>query len=219
MNINKLSGIYPVSPSYLDTDDEYLHKCFEVISSGISIFQFRSPYFSSRKKRFLLNKIYSYCNEFDVQLIINNDYKLIKHYDGSGIHLGRGDMPLEKIKNFCGSDVLVGYSCGSEIFDIEKLIRNNISYFSIGAFSTSNTKKNTNSLSRFIIEKYKVINRPPMCIIGGINLDNIKSVLVHKPEMVAISEGIFRQELDNIKLTINELMGLMREKEQIKSTF
>ena len=58
-----------------------------------------------------------------------------------------------------------------------------------------------------------------MCIIGGINLDNIKSVLVHKPEMVAISEGIFRQELDNIKLTINELMGLMREKEQIKSTF
>ena len=37
--------------------------------------------------------------------------------------------------------------------------------------------------------------------------------------MVAISEGIFRQELDNIKLTINELMGLMREKEQIKSTF
>ena len=52
MNINKLSGIYPVSPSYLDTDDEYLHKCFEVISSGISIFQFRSPYFSSRKKGF-----------------------------------------------------------------------------------------------------------------------------------------------------------------------
>ena len=52
-----------------------------------------------------------------------------------------------------------------------------------------------------------------MCIIGGINLDNIKSVLAHKPEMVAISEGIFKQELDNIKLTINELMRLMREKE------
>ena len=191
MNINKLSGIYPVSPSYLDTDDEYLHKCFEVISSGISIFQFRSPYFSSRKKRFLLNKIYSYCNEFDVQLIINNDYKLIKHYDGSGIHLGRGDMPLEKIKNFCGSDVLVGYSCGSEIFDIEKLIRNNVSYFSIGAFSTSNTKKNADSLSRFIIEKYKVINRPPMCIIGGINLDNCSPVINSGVDAIAMINALY----------------------------
>jgi len=78
MNKLKLSGIYPISPHYIKSDDDYLEKCFNAISSGINIFQFRSPYFSMRKKRYLLGEIYKYCVNFDVQLIINNDYNLAR---------------------------------------------------------------------------------------------------------------------------------------------
>ena len=42
MNTIKLSGIYPISPNYIKSDDEYLEKCFIAITSGINIFQFRS---------------------------------------------------------------------------------------------------------------------------------------------------------------------------------
>ena len=86
---NKLTGIYPISPNYIDSDSEYLEKCFVVINSGISIFQFRAPNISSRKRRFLLNNIYKYCIDAEVQLIINNDYYLVKNYEGAGIHIGR----------------------------------------------------------------------------------------------------------------------------------
>ena len=87
MNNIKLSGIYPITPNYIQSDDEYLEKCFNAISSGINIFQFRSPYFSSRKKRYLLNEIHKYCLDVNVQLIINNDYNLARLYEGSGVHL------------------------------------------------------------------------------------------------------------------------------------
>ena len=60
MNKLKLSGIYPISPHYIKSDNDYLEKCFNAISSGINIFQFRSPYFSIRKRRYLLAEIYKY---------------------------------------------------------------------------------------------------------------------------------------------------------------
>ena len=40
MNKLKLSGIYPISPHYIKSDDDYLEKCFNAISSGINIFQY-----------------------------------------------------------------------------------------------------------------------------------------------------------------------------------
>ena len=87
MNKNKLTGIYPISPNYINSYEQYLEKCFLVITSGIKVFQYRSPYISSRKKRFLLNEIYKYCINADVQLIINNDYYLLKYFDGAGVIL------------------------------------------------------------------------------------------------------------------------------------
>ena len=99
MNKLKLSGIYPISPHYIKSDNDYLEKCFNAISSGINIFQFRSPYFSIRKRRYLLAEIYKYCLKFDVQLIINNDYNLARLYEGSGVHIGKKDLPIKFIKS------------------------------------------------------------------------------------------------------------------------
>ena len=48
--IGELNGYADIS--YIKSDDDYLEKCFNAISSGINIFQFRSPYFSMRKKRY-----------------------------------------------------------------------------------------------------------------------------------------------------------------------
>ena len=51
-----------------------------------------------------------------------------------------------------------------------------------------------------------------MCIIGGIDINNISSVTTHKPDMIAISNGIFREDVDNIKKTIHTLKGFINEK-------
>ena len=148
MNKLKLSGIYPISSNYIKSDDDYLEKCFNAISSGINIFQFRSPYFSVRKKRYLLIEIYKYCVNFNVQLIINNDYNLARLYDGSGIHIGKSDLPIKLIKNVIGSDRLIGFSCGAELIDINQLKESGISYYSIGAFAQSLTKTNAEKLTQ-----------------------------------------------------------------------
>ena len=212
MNKLKLSGIYPVSPNYIKSDNEYLEKCFNAISSGINIFQFRSPYFSIRKKRYLLIEIYRYCLNFDVQLIINNDYNLVRLYDGSGIHFGKSDLPIKLIKNVIGSDRLIGFSCGAELIDINQLKENGISYYSIGAFAKSLTKTNAEELTQDTIKKYCDNNDLPMCIIGGLDMSNIESAMKYRPNMIAICNGIFNQDKDRIKETIKKFQGIMDAK-------
>ena len=212
MNKIKLSGIYPISPNYINSNDEYLEKCFIAITSGINIFQFRSPFISSRKKRYLLNEIYKYCLNNNVQLVINNDYSIACSYEGAGVHLGKRDLSIKSIKNIIGSKTLIGYSCGSEVMNLKHLRENGISYYSIGALFKSSTKTNTERLSTDTINKYKSCNDLPMCIIGGLNKYNIDSVIEYQPDMIAISNGIFGQEKDKIQDSIKMFQEKMNAK-------
>jgi len=210
---NKLKGIYPITPNRIYSDSEYLEKCFIVINSGIKIFQFRSPTISSRKKRYLLNEIYKYCDNSEVQLIINNDYHLVKYYEGAGVHIGKDDIELKHIKKHLGSNTIVGYSCGAKDYSLKKLKDSGVTYFSLGAVYPSKTKLITDSLTENIIKKYNKIRSIPMCLIGGIDENNINSVVTHKPDMIAISNGIFKQDVDNIKKTMSILKGFINEKD------
>jgi thiamine-phosphate pyrophosphorylase len=212
MNKIKLSGIYPISPNYINSDDEYLEKCFIAITSGINIFQFRSPFISSRKKRYLLNEIYKYCLNYNVQLVINNDYSIARSYEGAGVHVGKKDLSIKSIKNIIGSETLIGYSCGSEVMNLRHLRENGISYYSIGALFKSSTKTNIERLSTDTIKKYKSCNDLPMCIIGGLNINNIDSVIEYQPDMIAISNGIFGQEKDKIQDSIKMFQEKMNAK-------
>ena len=209
---NKLKGIYPITPNRIYSDSEYLEKCFIVINSGIKIFQFRSPSISSRKKRYLLNEIYKYCDNSEVQLIINNDYHLVKYYEGAGVHIGKDDIELRYIKKHLGSNTIVGYSCGAKDYSLKELKDFGVTYFSLGAVYPSKTKLITDSLTENIIRKYNKIKSIPMCLIGGIDENNINSVVTHKPDMIAISNGIFKQDVDNIKKTMSVLKGFINEK-------
>jgi len=212
MNKIKLSGIYPISPNYINSNDEYLEKCFIAITSGINIFQFRSPFISSRKKRYLLNEIYKYCLNNNVQLVINNDYSIARSYEGAGVHIGKRDLSIKSIKNIIGSKTLIGYSCGSEVINLKHLRENGISYYSIGALFKSSTKTNTERLSTDTIKKYKSCNDLPMCIIGGLNKNNIDSVIEYQPDMIAISNGIFGQEKEKIQDSIKMFQEKMNAK-------
>jgi len=212
MNKIKLSGIYPISPNYINSNDEYLEKCFIAITSGINIFQFRSPFISSRKKRYLLNEIYKYCLNNNVQLVINNDYSIARSYEGVGVHVGKKDLSIKSIKNIIGSETLIGYSCGSEVINLKHLRESGISYYSIGALFKSSTKTNTERLSTDTIKKYKSCNDLPMCIIGGLNKNNIDSVIEYQPDMIAISNGIFGQEKDKIQDSIKMFQEKMNAK-------
>jgi thiamine monophosphate synthase len=54
-----------------------------------------------------------------------------------------------------------------------------------------------------------------MCIIGGLNKNNIDSVIEYQPDMIAISNGIFGQEKDKIQDSIKVFQEKMNAKSKV----
>ena len=51
-----------------------------------------------------------------------------------------------------------------------------------------------------------------MCIIGGLDMNNIESAMKYRPDMVAICNGIFNQDKDRIKETIKKFQEIIDAK-------
>ncbi len=209
INKNTLKGIYPICPDYIYSDIAYLEKIEEAITSGIKLIQFRSKNLSNRKKRYLLGSIYRLCIDNDVHLIINDDYHIMKHMDGCGLHLGDNDKNLIEARRSLGKSIVIGKSCYGSIETAKTAEKNGANYVSFGAMYKSNTKNDAIVFNHRIILEAKKLICIPICVIGGIDKLNLMNVKEYKPDMISMASGIFKH--DSPGREIKEMMELIRE--------
>ena len=99
-------------------------------------------------------------------------------------------------KNFVtNSDRKVEDMLVNELSKSKKLIRHAIkdgaNYIAIGAFFKSKTKKINYIAKPSLISWAKRFTKLPVVIIGGITNKNFRKLLLHKPDFLAISGGIW----------------------------
>ena len=84
--------------------------------------------------------------------------------------------------------------------------QNKASYVSFGSIYKTNNKVNYTLCNKNIIKKAKESLDIPICVIGGINLQNIREQVILKPDMIALIDGIFNQinSIESIDLLLNE---------------
>ena len=74
---------------------------------------------------------------------------------------------------------------------IRHAIKDGASYIAIGAFFKSKTKKINYIAKPSLISWVKRLTKLPLVIIGGITYKNFRKLLLHKPDFLAISGGIW----------------------------
>tara|TARA_B100000965_G_C19594994_1_gene759741 strand:- start:2877 stop:3506 length:630 start_codon:yes stop_codon:yes gene_type:complete len=193
MNNIKLRGIYPISMETYFSDNSYIENIEKVIKSGINIFQFRSKYFSHRRKKNLLKSIHNLCINNNVQLIINDHYDLVKKYDGTGLHVGSNDIDLLYARKYFGKEIIIGVSCYDSIEKALWAETNGANYISLGAVYKTKSKDSSIICPNHVLSKARDMLDIPICMIGGINLSNISYVMKYKPDMISMISGIFEK--------------------------
>ena len=203
-----LKGLYPINTNNYGSDLDFIEKTILIIKSGIKIFQFRGKYLSFKRKKYLIKKIYENCQKNEVQLIINDDYNLVKYFEGSGLHIGHNDIDLKKIRKYFGNKIIIGKSCYNSVEMGVTAEKDGASYVSFGAMYKTKSKKNFDICdSRIIISAKKNI-KIPICLIGGININNIKDVIRYNPNMISMISGIY--DYNNILLNIKKINEMMK---------
>ena len=204
MRYNKKRFIYLISPSKIEKN--FFKNLKEVLKQKkTSFFQLRLKKNSFKKKLIIGRKIQKICKKFKVKFLINDDVYLAKKLNADGCHLGQKDMKIKEARKLIGKKI-IGITCHNSIKLAKIAIKNKADYLAFGAFNSSKTKKVKYKASISLLKKAQKITNIPIVVIGGINFNNYKNLLLNKANFLAISGYIWRNE----KLKPNQAIKKIR---------
>lgn len=158
------------------------------------------------------------CRKYKAKLIINDNVRIAQEIKADGVHLGKDDMFPEAAREILGDDFIIGATTNT-LIDIENLAQAKVDYLGLGPFRFTETKEKLSPVLglegyRQILQfcKQNEINLP-IIAIGGIKLEDLKSLFTTGIHGVAVSSGI-NQEVDkeaSIKKFISEIKTICKK--------
>ena len=189
LRVNKKRFIYLISPNKIKKS--FYNNLNVVLSSNlISFFQLRLKQYSLIERKEIGIKIKKICKKYKVKLIVNDDPNLAKKIGADGCHLGQNDMVIQVARKILRKKI-IGITCHNSKKLIKQAIKDGANYIAIGAFFKSKTKKVNYIAKPSLISWVKRFTKIPVVIIGGITNKNFRKLLLHKPDFLAISGGIW----------------------------
>ena len=189
MRVNKKRFIYLISPNKIKKS--FYNNLNVVLSSNlISFFQLRLKQYSLIERKEIGIKIKKICKKYKVKLIINDDPNLAKEISADGCHLGQSDMNIKRARKILRKKI-IGITCHNSKKLIKQAVKDGANYIAIGAFFKSKTKKVNYIAKPSLISWAKRFTKLPVVIIGGITNKNFRKLMLHKPDFLAISGGIW----------------------------
>lgn len=189
LRVSKKRFIYLISPNKINKS--FYNNLKVVLKSNlISFFQLRLKQYSLIERKEIGIKIKKICKKYKVKLIVNDDPNLAIEIRADGCHLGQSDMNIRHARKILRKKI-IGITCHNSKKLIKQAVKDGANYIAIGAFFKSKTKKVNFIAKPSLISWAKRFTKLPVVIIGGITNKNFRKLLLHKPDFLAISGGIW----------------------------
>lgn len=185
----KLRGLYAITDSQLLVG-KLLTYVEAALDGGVTLLQYRDKS-SDKARRFReAEKLRELCSRYKTQLVINDDAELAAHLD-VGVHLGKTDGPLNRTRALFGSKAIIGATCNSQIELAEQAAKEGASYVAFGRFFNSTTKPNAPAATFEMLAQARTRLQLPICVIGGITLENAEPLVAHGADLLAVVHDLF----------------------------
>jgi len=125
-----------------------------------------------------------------IPLIINDHIDIALAADADGVHVGQADMPALFARQLLGKDKIIGLSvtCADDLSDRELSL---IDYVGLGpVFPTSSKADAAAALGLGQFHLLRSLIGLPVVAIGGINLNNVSSVMAARADGIAVVSAI-----------------------------
>lgn len=185
----------------------------EMIESGIKIIQYRE------KEKKMLDK-YQECleirkmtREAGVTFIINDDIDIALLVKADGVHIGQEDLPIEKVRELVGDDMIIGVSTHSPK-QANNAVNRGADYIGVGPIYKTHTKNDVVDPVGLEYLEYVVNNLDvPFVAIGGIKEHNILEVKKKGAKLICLVTEIVGA--DNIGSKIEVLRKSLNMKKSV----
>ena len=192
---HSINGLYAITPE-LENTTELLDKTQQALKGGARLVQYRSKSINRQTLKRQAIRLLQLCKHYQALLIINDHLDLACDINADGVHLGRDDGTITAARQRLGNDKIIGASCYNELNLALRAAEEGADYVAFGALFPSITKLNTVPVSTDFIHHVRKHIAIPIVGIGGIQLQNAKSVIQSGYDCVAVCHDLFAAGID-----------------------
>jgi len=132
------------------------------------------------------------CQSRGTMVLINDSPQLAKELDADGVHIGQSDMGVREAREFLGDDAIIGATAHDSRHDGMLACEAGADYAAFGAFFPTDTKQASTKASLETLEIWQEMMEPPCVAIGGITVDNARTVAKAGADFIAVSSGVWK---------------------------
>ncbi len=172
-----MEGLYLVTDRELCGGRSIEWVVSRAVSGGVRYVQLREKDTSTRAFIDLAKRVNEILLPLDIPLIINDRVDVALAAGADGVHVGQDDMPYHEARKLLGAKKIIGITAhnAEEAVAAEKL---GADYIGASPIFETKTKKDAGRQAGLqLIRDIKKSVRIPVVAIGGINLENITSVM------------------------------------------
>lgn len=126
-----------------------------------------------------------------VRIIINDRVDIALAVGADGVHLGQDDFPPERARKLMGAEKIIGYSTHSLKQALEADLLP-VDYLAIGPVFSTSTKENPDPVIGLeTIRKVREKISKPLVAIGGIRLEQARSVIEAGADSLAVISDLY----------------------------
>ncbi len=181
----------------------------QAIEGGVGTIQLREKDLSTGDLYRLAKDVREITERKGASLIINDRVDIALAVDADGVHLGWQSLEIGIARRMVGRDKLIGFSAHS-LKEAERAEKSGADYISISPiFDTANKDYSIKPLGVSEIVKIKAQINIPVIALGGINENNVDSVLKNGADGIAVMSAILLS--DSPKQTVTRICSEMKK--------
>lgn len=181
----------------------------EAIAGGATAIQLREKEMESRDLCNLALSLKKIAKQKKALFLVDDRVDIAKACDADGVHLGEKDLPIKIARKLLGKNKIIGATVRT-LSGALKAQREGADYISLGPIFPTKTKKDLPPPRGLkTIARIKKKTKISLIAIGGINRDNVASVIRAGADGIAAVSAVTRAE--NVRKTTRELLRQIKE--------
>lgn len=167
----------------------WLHRIAAAVRGGVDVVQLRFKRKATRHVVAAAAKLKPTLAASGALLIVNDDVAAAREAGADGVHLGQRDGSVRAARAELGSGALIGVSTHSLEQAVEAE-RQGADYLGFGAMFDTRTKDEIELVGPAALAAVVARVRVPVFAIGGIDASNVRQIVDHGGERIAVSGAI-----------------------------
>jgi thiamine-phosphate pyrophosphorylase len=148
------------------------------LDGGATLIQLRAKQLSSAAFLDFADAAVTLANSYHAIVIVNDRADLALMSAAAGVHVGQDDLPAAAARRLLGRDAVIGLSTHT-VAQIERAVREPVSYVAVGpVFGTRSKDTGYTAVGlELVATAARLVGGTPVVAIGGITLENARSVI------------------------------------------